>query len=402
MFAAKKDFYFKIIGVVCCLSWFGLQSCSESSKNASSDVASLQASQDKDDQATQHQPLTPITLRINCWTGYVEPIKEAFIESMKEKGFDVTLEVSSTNGLDTFLDVLREDKADLISPANDLYTTFVNEKLIRPIEPKNLSHYSQLNQVLLDKLGQDVLKYGAPYTFGPYALAYRKEAFPEAPNSYSVLWDAAHSGKVSISEYDTANIYMAALLVGVEADNLFDLTDAQLSSVTEKLKQLNSEQKPIYWSDNLDPELADSLNVATDWGVGVRQINAKSMMAGEKNTDSGANKEDKWGLLIPQEGATAWVDLWMMSARLSGDRLKVAYEFIDFSLSAESQAQIARKTSYGVTNVYVGRHMSAAEMVEHHLTDTNYFSDLVLWKPLDEEVLKRYQAAWKQAMMTPQ
>ena len=53
-------------------------------------------------------------------------------------------------------------------------------------------------------------------------MAYREGAYAEPPTSYRALWDASKQGRVSIADYDTANIYMAALMLGVPKTDLYN------------------------------------------------------------------------------------------------------------------------------------------------------------------------------------
>ena len=88
--------------------------------------------------------------------------------------------------------------------------------------------------------------------------------------------------------------------------------------------------------------------------------------------------------MVPKEGATAWVDVWMLSTHCSDDVVKVAHAFIEMSLRAEIEARIARATSYGVTNMYASRHMTSEELDRFNITDGNYLQRLILWQPLEK------------------
>ena len=206
-----------------------------------------------------------------------------------------------------------------------------------------LPHLKQVNPLITERLALDdhIISFLAPFTYGPYALAYRQDALEEAPRSYKELWNAEHRGKVSIADYDTANIYMTALMLGFPHGDLFNLNDSQLQAIESELRTLHQQSQPDYWGENLPVDRAGALNIGTDWGVGVQQINALG--------------EHTWQLVIPEEGATAWVDSWMLSKQCRDDHRIVAHAFIDFSLQSQMQARVARTTSYGITNIYASR-----------------------------------------------
>ncbi len=333
--------------------------------------------------AQEHKELEAITLRIHAWTGYAEPIVTAFQEHMKQRGFAVSFDIQAASGLESFADALAADKADLISPAHDLAQTFIQKNLVQPLDPQLLPSLRQVNPLIIQRLkkSDDMISYLAPITFGPYALAYRRDAFPEPPTSYRALWDMSHSGKISIADYDTANIYMTALMLGIPKTQIFNMSEDQLKRVEEELRKLHVNNKPEYWGDNLPVEKAHELTIGTDWGVAVQLINQQD--------------GPQWELLIPDEGATAWVDSWMLSARASSSVREVAHAFIEFSLQAEQQATIARSTSYGVTNIYASRHMTAEELDRYYLADGSFLTRLTLWQPLSEDQITAYRELWK-------
>jgi spermidine/putrescine-binding protein len=99
--------------------------------------------------------------------------------------------------------------------------------------------------------------------------------------------------------------------------------------------------------------------------------------------------------LIPEEGATAWVDSWMLSARAGNSVREVAHAFIEFRLQVEQQATITRSTSYGVTNIYASRHMTAEKLDRFYLADGSFLARLILWQPLSDEPIKAHKRRWE-------
>jgi spermidine/putrescine-binding protein len=326
-----------------------------------------------------HAETPTLSLNIHAWAGYVEPYLADASSQLKAQGFNLSYERTLATGLPSFERELRQGTADLVSPANDLIPVLAAQGLLQPLPENCAPKQYSINPLIILKLPTNFSRYAVPFTFGPYALAYNTKSM-SAPNSYRVLWDPRYRGRISISDYDTANIYMVALMLGYSADQLFNLSDDQLKNITNKLTLLRRQQQPIYWKENLNPLEASRLDVGTDWSVGVKQINQKS--------------PGSWGIVIPREGATAWVDSWAIGAHVKGEKLKAACAFINIALSAKSQAEVARATGYGVVNMYVGRFLSAAEIVDFHITDPNYLNRLILWQPLSAENLKRYQKAW--------
>lgn len=184
------------------------------------------------------------------------------------------------------------------------------------------------------------------------------------PKSYKTLWDKKYRKRVSIpGEYYTINIYMTALMLGFHAKEIFNLNSAQLAAVESKLRELCAYQVREYWKDNLNPESHNEIDLGMDWGIGVNKINR--------------DYKGNWGFAIPEEGATGWVDTWAITKNaVEYDVLIAAYAWIDFMISAEAQAQMARITSYGPVNPYAGRYLSAERKKLYYLNYPDFIKKL--------------------------
>jgi len=326
-----------------------------------------------------------VTLKIHAWEGYVEEHIAEFKQHIKKTlNIELTVKITNTTGLNSFIKAIETQGVHLISPANDLLVPLKEKGLIRRIDINKISRFNQINPVFLEKRVHEIggIPFATPFTYGPYAIAYNK-SIVIPPKSYSSLWDPKYKQRVSISgSYDTANIYMTALMLGFFPKDIFDLNDSQLKQIEAKLKDLCENQIKEYWGDNINQEHHKDFDIGTDWGVGVNQINKKY----------GGN----WGIAIPEEGVTAWVDSWVVSKNAKDtDILQVVYEFMDFMISPKTQAAVAKATSYAPVNPYSGRYLTAEEKKEYYLTDPKIFEKFILWQPLKPEVLKKYQQLWK-------
>ncbi len=326
-----------------------------------------------------------ITLKIHAWSGYVQEHINDFELYMKNKfNLNVKLIVTKTSGLDSFIKAVNKDNVHLISPANDLLIPLINKKLIIPVNIDKIKKFKQINPVFLKKGVHKVegIVYAIPFTYGPYAIAYNKNIIPK-PKTYKELWNKRYKKRVSISaDYDTANIYMTALMLGYSPKNLFNLNEVQLNEIENKLSELVKDQIIEFWEDNLNPKNHNNFDIGTDWGIGVNRINKKY----------GGN----WDIAIPNEGVTAFIDCWVITKNTS-DVLteKVAYEFVNYMISPKIQAKVAKITSYAPVNPYAGRYLNAEEKKEYYLTDPKIFEKFILWRPLNKDVLQKYQQLWE-------
>lgn len=343
----------------------------------------LGACSSRSDQSARQRPA--VTLKIHCWEGYGKEHVEHFRQYLRQtRGQEVNLVITSTSGLDSFIEAIEKRGVHLVSPANDYLTPLKRKGLLRSVDLGRLSNFNQLNRAIVDTRCNwvDGAAYGVPFNFGAYLLAYNKDKVPP-PTSYSVLWDPAYRKRVTIpAVYDTINIYMTALALGIPKEDLFRLSPKQLAKVEQKLRILCREQVSEYWYENLMPERREHFDVGMDWGIGVLKINEQF----------GGN----WGVVVPREGATSWVDNWAMTRNITDPETEaVAYAWINYLISPESQARMARVTSYGPVNPYSTRYLSAEEKKKYYLTDPKFLNDFILWQPLDADVQATYRKVWE-------
>ncbi|HOS96367.1 MAG TPA: extracellular solute-binding protein [Deltaproteobacteria bacterium] len=341
---------------------------------------------------TQDKPPTvappkKVLLKIHCWEGYAREHEAHFIQYYKElTGADVKLAITSTTGHYSNIEAIEKNDAHLVSPANDLILPLYERGLIRPVLVGKLPHFNQINPIIVGTKCTTINGelYGVPFNFGAYLLAYNRDRVP-TPDSYSILWDPRYRKRVTIPDvYDTINIYMTALMLGFPKEDLFRLNNAQLAAVEEKLRELNTRQVSVFWKENLEPDKRDQYDIGMDWGIGVLKINEQF----------GGN----WAVTIPKEGATAWVDTWVITKNVTDpDTEHAAYAFIDFMISPESQARMAKITSYGPINPYSTRYLTAQEKRKYYLTDPKFFHEFILWQPLSEATLRRYHETWERS-----
>lgn len=341
---------------------------------------------------TQPAPNPPrLTLRIHAWEGYAREHAPFFQQYLREtRHQEVDLVITSTTGLDSNIEAIRKGGAHIVSPSNDLVVPLWRQNLLLPLDPKRLPHFNQINPIILATRCTMVgdRYFAIPFNFGAYLLAYNRAKVPP-PNSYRILWAPAFRKRVTIpAMYATVNIYMTALMLGFPKEDLFNLSDAQLELIQAKLTELNHDQVAEFWETNIVPSHHYRFDIGMDWGIGVLKINEQF----------GGN----WGVVIPQEGATAWVDAWSLTINIKDPETEaLAYSFLDFMLRPESQARMARVTSYGPVNPYSTRFLTTEEKRKYYLTDPKFFNNFILWQPLSEKNWDRYRRVWLRSRGLP-
>src|SRR5579864_1443336 len=149
------------------------------------------------------------TLNLLVWEGYADP---SFVRGFEQQ-CKCKVSASYMGSSDELVAKLRGGSAsnyDVISPSSDVATMIASAGLAAPLDLSKIPSYAQLSPKLtslsLVKVSGKV--YGVPFTWGPNPMIYDSSVFPQAPESWSVLWDAKYRGKISVWD-DLSTVYMA-------------------------------------------------------------------------------------------------------------------------------------------------------------------------------------------------
>ncbi len=297
------------------------------------------------------------TLNLLTWEGYADPL---FTKGFEEK-YGVKVNGTYFNTSDDLVAKLKAGGGksyDIISPSGDMAGFLVQSDMVEPIDISKISSWKDINPtVILDDVEKDGKIYGVPYLWGPDYLIYDGDVFTEAPDSWSVFWDAAYAGKVSLYD-DISNIYMIGQMLGLDKDDksaLYNMSDRYLAYAKSELVRLNPAVRK-YWASA--GELSDlfanrEVSVAVGWPLTVSEVNAKG-------------RNLKW--TIPKEGCTGWMDRLMI---VKGARhADLALKYLDYITSPEGQALSSEVTLYCVVNP------KAKEFESKDLQEATYVNEL--------------------------
>ena len=303
------------------------------------------------------------TLNFLCWEGYTDKsfaegftakygteIKSTFIGSNDE------LVAQLTSGASSF---------DLISPSVDTTKSLIDAKLVQPLDMSQIPNWSNSFGIFQNnasvKSGNDV--YGVPMSWGFVPIIVNLDEIPNPVNSWSILWDKKYKGKISVWD-DITSIYNTALLLGYK--NVYSLTATQLAAVKTKML----EQKPLltkYWAT-----AGELTNLFAN-----RETKVGNSFGGTTLPDllkQGFNVKE----YIPQEGATAWVDFWMVPTNSKNSY--TAQLWMDYVQQPEIQAQINAVTGYAPTGESASKLVPDSVVAQYSLNDSASFDRLLFWE----------------------
>jgi len=323
-------------------------------------------------------------VNIVAWAGYVEdgstdPAYDWATPFKDLTGCEVNVKVG--NSSDEMVQLMQSGEYDTVSASGDATTRLIQGGEVTAIDPAEFSSYADIFEGLKLKPWNSVdgEPLGIPHGRGANLLVFNTEAFPEAPTSWSAMFEAGGVADGAISVYDSpiyiadAALYLMATQPDLGITNPYALDQAQFDAAIALL----TSQKDIagqYWALYTDQQAAledGSVLAGTTWQVIVNLAQG-----------NGA----KIDAVKPAEGATGWSDTWMLSSKAANPNC--AKMWMDWIASPWANAQVA---------VWFGEAPSNAKsctldgMAEHceifHAEETDYWNDVWYWTTATEQCL---------------
>jgi putative spermidine/putrescine transport system substrate-binding protein/spermidine/putrescine transport system substrate-binding protein len=323
------------------------------------------------------------TLNLLTWEGYADP---KFTKGFEEK-YGVTVKGTYFGSSDELVAKLKSSPGvyDVVSPSSDVAYSLVHGGLVDPIDTSKISAFGDLAKEIRDmddaKKGDKL--YGVPFTWGPDYLIYDANVVKEEPKSWKVFYDPQYKGKVSLWD-DISNIYLVGQIMGLDKDKpeaLYNMTEEQLAEAKKKLVELKPQVRK-YWATA--GELNDlfknkEVALAVGWPLTVGTLNKEGM-----------NLKG----VVPEEGATGWIDRLMIPATSKNKELAVLY--LDYVTQPKAQALVMDATGgYCVANSKASEHMPDDLKKSPCVTEAaNYFKRLNFWRNVKDR--KRYNEVWNE------
>src|SRR4029077_13528214 len=216
--------------------------------------------------------------------------------------------------------------------------------------------------------------YGISLQWGPNTLLYNTKKFVNPPTSWSVIYDPANKGLVTVPDNPIqiadAALYLSKTKPSLKITDPYELTQPQFDAAVALLKA----QQPLikkYWGLATDESSLfqnGDVTVGAAWTYQPIQLKL-----------AGAPVDET----IPSEGATGWADTWMLAAKATHPNC--AYLWTKWVSTPKVQAEQA--LSFGETPV---NSMACAQMealqagscAQYHADKGQaYFDSIKFWKP---------------------
>jgi putative spermidine/putrescine transport system substrate-binding protein len=215
--------------------------------------------------------------------------------------------------------------------------------------------------------------YGISLQWGPNTLLYNTKKVKPAPTSVSVLYSPKFKGKITVPnnpiQIADAALYLSKTKPALGIKDPYELNKAQFDATIALLKK----QRPLvkrYWSlasDEISLFRNGDVTIGASWPYTTGQLQAAKVPVRE---------------LIPKEGATGWLDTWMLSKKAKHP--DCAYAWYGYISSPKVQAMQA--TTYGETPVnklacgFMNKFSKGSCALYHANAPESYYASIKFWK----------------------
>jgi len=217
------------------------------------------------------------------------------------------------------------------------------------------------------------IHYGISLQWGPNTLLYNTKKFVNPPTSWSVIYDPANKGLVTVPDNPIqiadAALYLSKTKPSLGIKDPYELTQPQFDAAVSLLKN----QQPLikkYWAlatDEISLFQNGDVTVGAAWPYQTIQLKL-----------AGAPVEET----IPSEGATGWADTWMLATKATHPNC--AYLWTKWVSTPKVQAMQA--LSFGETPVNSKacaemEALQAGSCAQYHADKGQaYFDSIKFWK----------------------
>ena len=279
------------------------------------------------------------TLKMIAWDGYLDAKWVKPFE--KQSGCKIQAKYAASS--DEMFTLMRSgggSQYDMVSASGDASLRLIYAKLVQPVDVSKVPEWKQFFGPFKSPPNNTVdgKHYGISLQFGPNTLLYRSDKVKPAPTSWSSIYDSKFKGRVTIPDNPIqiadAALYLMKTQRSLGIKDPYELNSKQFDAVVSLLKK----QRPLikkYWVGSADN--AELISSGDAWLGPTWPVTTGSLLA----------KKSPVKEFIPKEGATGWLDTWMLSAK--SKNTDCAYKWYRYISSAKVQA--LQGTTYGETPV---------------------------------------------------
>ena len=313
-------------------------------------------------------------LTMVAWEGYLQP---QWVKPFEQQtGCQIQAKYAGSS--DEMVTLMRQGgggQYDMVSASGDASLRLIYGGDIAPVNVALVKPWKQFFPAFQSPPNNTVkgVHYGISLQFGPNVLLYDTKDVKKAPTSWAAIYSPAYKGKITVPDNPIqiadAALYLSKTQPSLGIGDPYELNKTQFDATVSLLKKQRSLVKK-YWVYASDEE---QLFKGGDAVIGAAWPQAESDLLAAKVPVAS---------VIPKEGATSWLDTWMLSKKAKHPNC--AYKWWNYISSPKVQAMQA--VSYPETPVnklacpYMNQ-MKAGSCKKFHANEPlSFYRSLKFWK----------------------
>jgi putative spermidine/putrescine transport system substrate-binding protein len=264
---------------------------------------------------------------------------------------------------------------DMVSASGDADLRLIYGGSVKPMNPDLIPDFANFQTFFKAPAYNTIngIHYGISLQWGPNVLLYSTKKFPVKPTSWSVLYDPANKGLITVPDNPIqiadAALYLMSTTPKLGIKDPYELTQSQFDAAVALLKQ----QRPLvkkYWAlagDEIQLFQNGDVVVGAAWPYQTNTLKAAKAAVADT---------------IPAEGATGWGDTWMLAT--NAPHPNCAYLWTKWVSTPKVQAEQALFFGETPVNIKACAQMEALQAgscAQYHAdAPGSYFDTIKFWK----------------------
>ncbi|MBR5278097.1 MAG: spermidine/putrescine ABC transporter substrate-binding protein [Clostridia bacterium] len=235
-------------------------------------------------------------LKVYNWGYYISDGSDGSIDVNKEfemlTGIDIVYDNYDSN--ESLYAKIKNGGADydVIIPSDYMIARLINEGYLAKLNFDNIPNYKYIDNKYKNMEYDINNEYSVPYNVGTVGVIYNKNAIPEKPTSWSVMWDEQYKGKILNFNNPRDAFAIAQFYLGLDINST---NEADWDAAYEALL----DQKNVLQSYVMD-EVFNKMESGEAWLAPYYAGDFFTMYENEGN--------DNLGFFYPEEGTNVFVD----------------------------------------------------------------------------------------------
>ncbi|MBW4682304.1 MAG: extracellular solute-binding protein [Microcoleus vaginatus WJT46-NPBG5] len=288
---------------------------------------------------------------------------------------------------------------DLVTLGDYWLAKAIQQKLIQPLDPKQLKNWENLPQqwqTLVRRNAEGQIDpagkvWAAPYRWGTVLIAYNRKKFKslglKPPQDWSDLWREELRERISLLDQPREVIGLTLKKLG-KSYNTQEIN--KVPNLKEELSRLHRQAKLYSSNAYLQPLILGDTLVAVGWSGDILPSIAQYQ---------------ELAAVVPKSGTSLWADLWVKPAQVSGNSSsELAYKWMDFCWQPDiarllsTQSKAASPVLAQTKRTELSKDLQKATLL---LPDAEIISKSEFLKPLPATALEQYNSLWLETRLGP-